>query len=100
MIKKEEVLKKLKTVVDPEININIVDLGLIYDVRIDQNSKFVEIDMTLTTQGCPLKFEFVDLIETAVKKIKDVKNVKINFVWEPAWTPERVSDKIRKEFGI
>jgi len=100
MITKEQVLAELKTIIDPEININIVDLGLIYDVEIKQSSGLVEITMTLTTPGCPLSFVFEEWIPEAVKKIKGVKDVKINLVWEPPWDPDKISDDVKEEMGI
>jgi len=100
MIKKKEVFKQLKKIIDPELNVNIVDLGLIYGVDIDQNKKSVDVKMTLTTPGCPLSFYFQEWVTDAVKKIKEVKNVTINLVWEPAWTPEKMSEKAREQLEV
>lgn len=99
-ITKERVLEQLKTVIDPELNINIVDLGLIYDVNVSQKLGKVIIKMTLTTPGCPLSMFFEEWIQKAVKKIKGVKDVKINLVWEPAWDPEKISDEGKEKLGI
>ncbi len=100
MITKELVLEYLKGVIDPELNINIVDLGLIYDVVIDQEKGAVEVTMTLTTPGCPLSFVFEEWVPEAIKKIDTVKDVKINLVWEPAWSPDRLSDDMKENLGI
>lgn len=104
MITKESVLTQLKTVIDPELNINIVDLGLIYDVDIDPTAASgqvnVEVTMTLTTPGCPLSMVFEEWIPDAVKKVKSVQNVKINLVWEPAWNPDKISDEVKESLGI
>lgn len=100
MITKENVLQQLKTVIDPELNINIVDLGLIYDVIIDQKKGDVTITMTLTTPGCPLSMVFDEWVPEAVKKIPGVKNVTINLVWEPAWNPDKMSDEMKESLGI
>lgn len=100
MIKKEEVLKRLKKIIDPELNINIVDLGLIYEVDIDQEKKSVDIEMTLTSPGCPLSFYFQQWVTDALKKIKGVKNVTINLVWEPVWTPDKMSEGAREQLEI
>ena len=100
MITKENVLEKLKTVIDPELNINIVDLGLIYDVVIDQKKSSVELTMTLTTPGCPLSFVFEEWIPKAVRKIKAVKEVKINLVWEPPWDPDKMNEDAKESLGI
>jgi len=100
MSSKEDILKKLKEIIDPELHINIVDLGLIYDVIFDQKSGIAEITMTLTTPGCPLSYVFEEWIPQAVKKIDGVKDVKINLVWEPPWDPDKISDDVKEEMGI
>lgn len=99
MVTKEEVLEQLKTVIDPELNINIVDLGLIYDVIIDQSGN-VEVVMTLTSPGCPLSIVFEEWVPAAVKNIAEVKSVMINLVWEPAWDPDKISDDAKEQMGI
>ncbi|MFI5164785.1 MAG: metal-sulfur cluster assembly factor [Bacteroidia bacterium] len=100
MVTKESVLKQLKTIIDPELNINIVDLGLIYDIAIDQTLGKVEIKMTLTSPGCPLSAVFEEWIPGALKKIKGVKTVHIELVWEPPWDPDKISDDAKEEMGI
>lgn len=111
MIKEEQIIKQLKSVIDPELNVNIVDLGLIYEVKIELakksgshlrgGSKFdVTITMTLTTPGCPLSYVFEAWIPETVKKIKGVKNVHIDLVWEPPWDPEKMSDSAKESLGI
>lgn len=100
MITKEAVLEQLKTVIDPELNINIVNLGLIYEVSIDQAKGKVDIRMTLTSPGCPLSIVFEDLVPSAVKNIKEVKKVFIDLVWEPVWNPDMISEDAKEELGI
>ncbi len=100
MITKEIVLEYLKEVIDPELNINIVDLGLVYDVIIDEKKGSVEVIMTLTSPGCPLSIVFEEWVPNAVKKIEGVKDVKINLVWEPAWNPDKISDEVKESLGI
>lgn len=100
MITNERVFLELKTVIDPELNINIVDLGLVYDVFIDQEKGKVEVTMTLTTPGCPLSMVFEEWIPEAVKKIDGVKEVSINLVWEPPWDPEKMSDDMKEQLGL
>lgn len=100
MITKEQVLEELKKVIDPELNINIVDLGLIYDVVIDQESGNVEIIMTLTTPGCPLSMVFEEWVPAAVRNVEGVKDVRINLVWEPPWDPDKMSDEVKEQLGI
>ncbi len=100
MITKEAILEELKKVIDPELNVNIVDIGLIYDVIIDEEKKSVEINMTLTSPGCPLSFVFEEWVPAAVKNIAEVKDVRINLVWEPAWNPDMIQDDVKEELGI
>jgi len=100
MITKEQVLEYLKEVIDPELNINIVDLGLVYDVVIDQDTGHVIVTMTLTTPGCPLSMVFEEWVPNAVKKIDGVKDVKINLVWDPPWDPDKLSDEAKENLGF
>jgi len=100
MISEEAILNELKEVIDPELHINIVDLGLIYGLKIDQAEKSVEVTMTLTTPGCPLSYVFRELIPEAVKKVEGVRDVTINLVWDPPWDPERISEDQLEELGI
>ncbi|MDP3941093.1 MAG: metal-sulfur cluster assembly factor [bacterium] len=100
MITKEQVTEKLKTIIDPELNVNIVDLGLVYDIAINQEKGKIEVTMTLTTPGCPLSFVFEEWIPEAVKKIEGVKDVRMNLVWEPPWDPDKMSDDAKELMGI
>lgn len=99
MISKDQVLEQLKTIIDPELNVNIVDLGLIYDIIISEKGE-VEVTMTLTTPGCPLSFVFEEWIPAAVKKVEGVKDVRMNLVWEPAWDPDKMTDDAKELMGI
>lgn len=99
MITKEEVIKALRKVYDPEIPINVVDLGLIYDVKIEDNN--VNIKMTMTAPGCPLDFLLVDMVKEAIKEeIPSVKEVNVELVWDPPWTPERMSEEAKRLLGF
>lgn len=99
-IKKDQVYNALKTIIDPELHINIVDLGLIYGLEINQEQGLVEVTMTLTTPGCPLSFVFQEWIPDAVKKVDGVRKVQIHLVWEPPWDPDKISDEQKEELGI
>ena len=93
---KEEVIKVLKQIYDPEIPVNIYDLGLIYGVEVDENRN-VKIKMTLTTSACPLMGILLYRVEEMVKQnIPNVGNVDVELVWDPPWTPERISPEGRK----
>jgi len=88
----------LKSVVDPELGINIVDLGLVYDVRVDQGH--AEVVMTLTTPACPLGAYFKQVIPAAVgKRVPEIGSVSVRVVWEPRWTPEMMSQEAKKALG-
>ena len=87
---KEKVLETLKTVYDPELNINVVDLGLIYQVEITDEVD-VSITMTLTTPGCPLHDSITSGVRYAVQGMEETRNVEVNLVWEPAWSPEKMT---------
>jgi FeS assembly SUF system protein len=89
-----DIIAALKTVYDPEIPADIYELGLIYRVDIDDDRN-VEIDMTLTAPGCPVAGEMPGWVENAVSLVPGVGNVTVNMVFEPTWTPERMSDLAR-----
>lgn len=90
---KEEVIKALEKVDDPELQINLVDLGLIY--RVEAGDDSVEVDMTLTAPGCPVAGMIVQQAEQAIKAL-GAQRVQVNLVWEPRWTEERISDRLKK----
>lgn len=98
MVTKQDVMKALKKCYDPEIGISLVDLGLIYDVKIDKNK--VNIKMTLTTPRCPMHSFMVNDVEEKVKKVKGVKEVKVELVWDPPWTPDKMSKEGKKKLGL
>ncbi|MFH1833317.1 MAG: metal-sulfur cluster assembly factor [Candidatus Levyibacteriota bacterium] len=100
MINEKQIRRQLKKVIDPELGINIVDLGLIYGVKIEQKTGNVNVKMTLTFPGCPLATAFSDWVEEGIKEVKGVKKVKVDLVWEPVWTPERISKSAKKKLGV
>lgn len=91
MPSREDVLNVLKEVYDPEIPINIVDLGLIYRVEFPQPGT-VEIDMTLTGMGCPVGPQMVETVRSAALMVEGVKDAKVALVWRPAWDPRKATD--------
>ncbi len=90
MILKDKVIEALKSVYDPELNINVVDLGLIYYVDVT-DSNDVEVTMTLTTPGCPLHDSITRGVRYSIEGIEETRNVEVNLVWEPAWSPEKMT---------
>src|SRR3954468_8928891 len=90
----DDIVAAMKTVYDPEIPADIYELGLIYRVDID-DERNIEIDMTLTAPGCPVAGEMPGWVENAVSLVPGVGNVVVNMVFDPAWTPDRMSDLAR-----
>jgi metal-sulfur cluster biosynthetic enzyme len=102
-VTQEEVLSALKQCYDPEIPVNIVDLGLIYEVRFEpapEEKQDVTIDMTLTAQGCPAHVQISDQVKSRLEQLPGIRTAHVNVVWNPAWTPERLSPDARKQLGI
>lgn len=95
----DDVIAALKTVCDPEIMVNVYDMGLIYAINIQPNGD-VFIDMTLTAPGCPAAGILPQQAADAVAQLKGVGNVEVKIVWEPAWTMERMSDEARAMFDL
>ena len=94
------VIEALQTVHDPEIPVNIYELGLIYRLDIDAEGQ-VEIDMTLTAPGCPVAGSMPGMVEHAVRgAIPELKDVTVELVWDPPWTPDRLSEAARLELGM
>lgn len=94
-----QVIIALKTVYDPEIPLDVYELGLIYGFEID-DERNVKIEMTLTTPGCPVAETFPGTVETAVKEGAAVKNVTVELVWEPAWTMDRMTDAAKLQLNL
>jgi FeS assembly SUF system protein len=90
----QDIVAALKTVFDPEIPADIYELGLIYKVDISDD-RVVTIEMTLTTPNCPAAEELPTMVENAVASVPGVQNVEIRLVWDPAWSPDRMSDEAR-----
>lgn len=97
-ITKEYVLETLKSVIDPEIGLNIVDLGLVYDVQISE--QMILIIMTLTTPGCPMHGSIVDWVQRIVSMSFPNKLIDVQLVWEPRWTPDKMSEEAKRQLGI
>ena len=102
-ITEEDVLSALKQCYDPEIPVNIVDLGLVYNVRFDplpEDRQDVTVEMTLTAQGCPEHVNISAQVKSRLEQLPGVRNAEVNIVWSPPWTPERLSPDARKQLGI
>lgn len=94
----DQVKLALRRVKDPELNLNIVDLGLVYDIAVEGSE--VRIDMTLTSPGCPSGPEIMNDAEKQVRTLDGVSHVAMNLVWAPYWTPERIEPRVRAYLGF
>ncbi|MDR2495587.1 MAG: iron-sulfur cluster assembly protein [Tannerellaceae bacterium] len=95
----EDIVEALRTVYDPEIPVNVYDLGLIYRVDVDAD-RHVVIDMTFTAPSCPMADYIVEDTQMKVLAVKGVRGVKVNIVFEPAWDKEMMSDEAKLELGL
>tara|TARA_B100001750_G_C15522400_1_gene613172 strand:- start:14696 stop:15016 length:321 start_codon:yes stop_codon:yes gene_type:complete len=93
------IVKTISKIYDPEIPVNIYELGLIYDIRISESFE-VEIDMTLTSPNCPVAESLPKEVEDKVKSIEKVKDVKLNLTFDPPWNKEMMSEEARLELGM
>jgi metal-sulfur cluster biosynthetic enzyme len=97
----EEIYKELEKIVDPELGINIVDLGLIYAVRIEDNGAIVAVDMTLTSLGCPIGPQLRAAVLAAVRRLPEVKAADVNLVFDPPWDPKTMAtEDARDDLGL
>jgi len=97
---KQDVIEALRKIHDPEIPVNIYDLGLIYSIEADETGGTVRIEMTLTAPGCPVAQEFPATVECAVRQVPGVIEACVTLVWEPPWSPERMSTAARLQLGM
>ncbi len=98
MADESALLEALKQVVDPELMVNVVDLGLVYDVS--QEDGVVTVNMTLTSPACPVGPQIVQQAKMALEQLEDVEEAKINLVMSPPWSPDRMTDDARDHLGI
>ena len=99
MTTKNEIAEALKDVEDPEIGMNIVDLGLVYGLDWDGDRGQVHVDLTLTSPGCPLGPEIIRNIKRVLRPLDEVVNVEVDLVWQPLWHPTMMSDYAKDELG-
>ncbi len=96
---RERIIDALREVYDPEIPVNIYDLGLIYTLDIDEQAQ-VKLQMTLTAPGCPVAQTFPQTVESAVRAVAGVTDAKVELVWEPPWTRERMTEAAKLQLGF
>jgi len=95
----QNIVAVLKTVFDPEIPVNVYDLGLIYKIEVGNNFD-VEIDMTLTAPNCPMVDQIIEEVRVAVKSVESVRGVSINIVFDPPWSRDMLSDEAKLDLGL
>ena len=95
---KEKIITEIKKIYDPEIPVNIYELGLIYDIKVDDNN--VEVKMTLTSPNCPVAESLPNEVKDSILKIKDVKDVDLKLVWAPPWNQDMMSEAAKLELNL
>ncbi|GAB4170025.1 MAG: hypothetical protein Kow00108_03960 [Calditrichia bacterium] len=99
MVTEQEIMEKLKNVIDPELHLNIVDLGLVYEVNI-LDEKHVHVLMTLTSPGCPIGPMIQQQAEQEIIGYKGIEDAKVEIVFDPPWDPSKMSDEAKLELGF
>jgi metal-sulfur cluster biosynthetic enzyme len=97
MVTEEEVREELRELMDPELDVNVVDLGLIYDIEVEDDR--IEILMTLTTPACPMAGVFDEMVRQEVAHLEGINEVEVEITFEPKWTPEKMSEEAKDELG-
>ena len=98
-INEEQVIERIKTVVDPEIPVNLYDLGLIYEIKINDNND-IKIKMTLTTPNCPVAGTMPESVGKSVEKIPNINSIEVSLVWDPKWNKDLMSDEAKLALDI
>ncbi|HEY8165736.1 MAG TPA: metal-sulfur cluster assembly factor [Gemmatimonadaceae bacterium] len=98
VVSQDQVKLALRRVKDPELNLNIMDIGLVYDIQVEGST--VKVDMTLTSPGCPSGPEIMTNAEQEIRTLPGVEDVQINLVWVPFWTPEKMEPRVRAYLGF
>jgi len=96
---KDQIIDEIKKIYDPEIPVNIYELGLIYDIKIDKDNN-VKVDMTLTSPNCPVAESLPNEVKENIKKVEGVSDVNLNLVWEPPWDKDKMSEAAKLELNL
>ena len=99
MSKKDKIIEEIKKIYDPELPVNIYELGLIYDIQI-KDEKFVSIKMTLTTPNCPVAESLPKEVKEGAMQVEEIDDVDLQLVWDPPWTKEMMSDAAKLELNL
>ena len=96
---KNKIIEEIKKIYDPEIPVNIYELGLIYKIEVDKKNK-VDLDMTLTSPNCPVAESLPNQVKESIMKVEGVSDVNLNLVWEPPWNKDRMSEAAKLELNL
>jgi len=96
---KNKIIEKIKEIYDPEIPVNIYELGLIYKIEVDEKNK-VDVEMTLTSPNCPVAEELPNQVKNIIMNVEGVSDVKLNLVWEPPWDKDKMSVAAKLELNL
>jgi FeS assembly SUF system protein len=96
---KERVVEVMQSIYDPEIPVNIYELGMVYEIEVDEEANAI-VSMTLTSPACPVAESLPAEVEMKLNSIDELKSAKVNLVWEPPWTPERMSEGAKLQLGM
>ena len=96
---KESIIKEIKKIYDPEIPVNIYELGLIYDIKVNKDNK-VDIEMTLTSPNCPVAESLPNMVKENILKVDGVDDVNLKLVWDPPWTKDKMSEAAKLELNL
>ena len=96
---KEKIITEIKKIYDPEIPVNIYELGLIYDIKVDKGNN-VKVNMTLTTPNCPVAESLPNQVKNNIMKVDGVSDIDFQLVWEPPWTKEKMSEAAKLELNL
>jgi FeS assembly SUF system protein len=97
---RERAIAALRTIYDPEIPVNIYELGLIYTLDVDEADSTLYVEMTLTAPGCPVAQTFPGMVEAQLREVEGVEEVTVKLVWEPTWTQDRMTEAARLQLGL
>ena len=98
-IPKDQIIEKIKTVMDPEIPVNLYDLGLIYNINIDEKNN-IDIEMTLTNPNCPVAGSMPESVGKAIATLQDISSIKVNLIWHPKWSKDMMSEDAKLALDI
>lgn len=97
---KATIQEALETVIDPEVGVNVYDLGLIYEVRLSDDNRAMEVSMTMTTPACPMSAMLTDQVHAALRaRFPALESVEVNLVWDPPWSPQMMSERAKQQLG-